>query len=201
MPNLDNLKKYHVILASRSPRRRHLLKELGVSFDSMDLETDESYPGNLEREQIAIYLATAKANAFPVSDLKDNTLLITADTIVCLDNHTIGKPADRREAISLLKKLSGKKHEVITGVCLRTSSFMRSFFCRTDVYFKELSDNEITWYVDHFLPLDKAGAYGAQEWIGYIAITHINGSYFNVMGLPVHQLYEELKKIGDRNNE
>ncbi|HNS18457.1 MAG TPA: Maf family nucleotide pyrophosphatase [Bacteroidales bacterium] len=201
MTGLDNLKKYHIILASRSPRRRHLLKELGISFEPADLETDESYPDDLQREEIALHLATSKASAFPASDLKENTLLITADTIVCLDHHIIGKPADRNEAIRLLKRLSGKKHEVITGVCLRTSSFTRSFFCETDVYFRELSEEEITYYVDHYLPLDKAGAYGAQEWIGYVGITRINGSYFNVMGLPVHQLYEELKKIGTETYE
>ncbi|MBP6978246.1 MAG: Maf family nucleotide pyrophosphatase [Bacteroidales bacterium] len=201
MPDLENLHQYHIILASRSPRRRHLLKELGVSFETVELETDESFPENLKREEIALYLAAAKARAFPASQLKSDTLLITADTIVCLDRHTIGKPVDRQDAIRLLKRLSGKKHEVITAVCLRTSSGTRSFFCETDVYFRDLSEEEITWYVDHFLPLDKAGAYGAQEWIGYIGITRINGSYFNVMGLPVHQLYEELKKIGTKDYE
>jgi septum formation protein len=195
MLNPDHLKKYHIILASRSPRRRHLLKELNISFEAIDLQIDESYPEELKREEIAVYLATAKAKAFPAAGLKDNTLLITADTIVWLDNHTIGKPAGRDEAIQLLKVLSGKKHEVITGMCLRTCTFTRSFYCETGVWFRELTDEEITWYVDHYHPMDKAGAYGAQEWIGYIGIERIEGSYFNVMGLPVHRLYEELKKI------
>lgn len=195
MQHLEHLKKYRIILASRSPRRRYLLKELNLPFEAVDLEMDESFPEKLKREEIALYLATAKANAFPGERWSNDTLLITADTIVWLEDQTIGKPADREEAIRMLRKLSGKKHEVITGICLRTGSFTRSFFCRTDVWFKELTDDEILYYVDHYHPMDKAGAYGAQEWIGYIGIERIEGSYFNVMGLPVHQLYEELIKI------
>ncbi len=195
MQNLEHLKKYRIILASRSPRRRRLLQELNIPFEAVNLEVVESYPAGLQREEIALYLATAKANAFPEERWNNETLLITADTIVWLEDRTIGKPADREEAIRMLRSLSGKKHEVITGICLRTRSFTRSFFCQTDVWFRELSNEEITYYVDRYHPMDKAGAYGAQEWIGYIGIERIEGSYFNVMGLPVHQLYEELKKI------
>ncbi|HOW26718.1 MAG TPA: Maf family nucleotide pyrophosphatase [Bacteroidales bacterium] len=191
----EHLKKYRIVLASRSPRRRNLLKELNIPFEAVDLEIDESFPEGLKKEEIALYLATAKANAYPESELNHDTLLITADTIVWLNGRTIGKPADRDEAIHQLKMLSGNKHEVITGICLRTHSFSRSFFCLTDVWFRELTEEEITFYVDHYHPMDKAGAYGAQDWIGYIGIERIEGSYFNVMGLPVHQLYEELKKI------
>jgi septum formation protein len=201
MLNLEHLKKYHIVLASRSPRRRHLLKELHVPFEAVELEMDESFPAGLKREEIALYLATAKANAFPGAGMRNDTLLITADTIVWLEDRTIGKPADRDEAIRLLKLLSGKKHEVITGICLRTNTFTRSFYCQTHVWFRELTDEEIIYYVDHYHPMDKAGAYGAQEWIGYIGIERIEGSYFNVMGLPVHQLYEELTKIENSSYE
>jgi septum formation protein len=195
MSYLQNLSDYHIILASQSPRRRHLLKELGVSFEAISLEVDEAYPGHLQREAIALYLAEEKARAFPASALTGKTLLITADTIVWLNEQTIGKPGNRDEAIGQLKILSGKKHEVITAVCLRTNSQMRSFYCCTDVYFNDLNEDEIVYYVDTYHPMDKAGAYGIQEWIGYIGITRIDGSFFNVMGLPLQQLYDELKRI------
>lgn len=195
MKYLQNLNGYHIILASQSPRRRHLLKELGVPFEAISLEIDETYPVHFQREEIAMYLAEQKARAFPTSAFNNRTLLITADTIVWLEDHTIGKPASREEAIAQLKMLSGKKHEVITAVCLRTHAIFHSFYCCTDVYFNELTDNEIVYYVDSFQPMDKAGAYGIQEWIGYIGISRIDGSYFNVMGLPLQRLYEELKRI------
>lgn len=195
MKHLKNLNGYHIILASQSPRRRHLLRELGIPFEAISLEIDETYPNHLKREEIALYLAEEKAKAFPSSAFNNRTLLITADTIVWLDGHTIGKPANREEAIDQLKVLSGRKHEVITAVCLRTQATFHSFYCCTDVYFNELTDNEIVYYVDTFHPMDKAGAYGIQEWIGYIGIRRIDGSYFNVMGLPVQRLYEELKRI------
>ncbi len=190
-----NLKKYRIILASGSPRRRHLLKDLGILFESVGLEIDEVYPPELRREEIALYLAEAKARAYPSAQMNGHTLVITADTIVWIDEMNIGKPRSYQEAVEMLSRLSGRKHEVITGVCLRTPQEMRSFFSCSEVWFKTLSEEEIGYYVEHFKPYDKAGAYGVQEWIGYIGITRIDGSFFNVMGLPVQQLYEELKKM------
>jgi septum formation protein len=190
-----NLKKYHIVLASQSPRRRHLLKELGLKFESVSLEMDEVYPGSLKREEIALYLAEAKARAYPGELMTGNTLLITADTIVWLDGENIGKPTGFDHAVELLTRLSGRKHEVITGVCLKTIRETRSFYSCSEVCFRDLSQEEIRYYVAHFKPYDKAGAYGVQEWIGYIGITRIDGSFYNVMGLPVQHLYEELKKL------
>ena len=188
----QQLSDYHIILASASPRRISLLKELNLSFDCCPLDVDEVFPSNLKEHDVAKFLARLKANAFPVEKLDDKTILITADTIVCLNDEIIGKPDDREHAIEMLKNLSGQMHKVITGVCLRNHEKEVVFSNETDVYFCTLSDNEIIYYVDQFLPFDKAGAYGIQEWIGYIGIERIEGSYFNVMGLPVQQLYREL---------
>ena len=183
---------YHIILASASPRRISLLNELNLSFDCCPLDVEEVFPSNLKEHDVAKFLARLKANAFPVEKLNDKTILITADTIVCLNDEIIGKPNDREHAIEMLKNLSGQMHKVITAVCLRNYEKEVVFSNETDVYFCTLSDDEIIYYVDQFQPFDKAGAYGIQEWIGYIGIERIVGSYFNVMGLPVQQLYKEL---------
>lgn len=188
----DQLKWRHLILASESPRRQFLLKELGLDFEICPLNVSEVYPEGLQPEAIARYLAKLKAGHFDTSRLKDDAILITADTIVSVNGEILGKPADPVSAAGMLKKLSGRKHEVITAVCLKSKTKTRVFHALTTVTFKKLSDSEISYYIDHFRPYDKAGSYGVQEWIGYIGIAHINGSFFNVMGLPVKELYEEL---------
>ncbi|OFY99707.1 MAG: septum formation protein Maf [Bacteroidetes bacterium RIFCSPLOWO2_12_FULL_31_6] len=185
---------WNIILASKSPRRQSLLKELGFDFEIRTKEVAEIYPPTLKREQVALFLSELKADAF-VAELNDNDLIITSDTIVCLGEQIIGKPVDRNDAIKMLQQLAGNKHEVITAVTLLSKEKRTSFYEVTEVYFKPLSLSEITYYVDNFEPYDKAGSYGIQEWIGYIGIQKIVGSYFNVMGLPVHQLYEELIKF------
>lgn len=192
---LEKLKKYKVVLASASPRRKQLLEEMGLAFRVASMDVDESLPKNLTPEQSAEYLSKIKANAFPESEFYHDTLIITADTIVTIDNDILGKPSDRDEAVQALEKLSGKSHMVITGVTIRLKSKLSTFSVSTEVHFSQLEKSEINYYVDHYEPYDKAGAYGIQEWIGHVAIEGINGSYFNVMGLPTHRLYEELLKI------
>jgi septum formation protein len=192
------LSTYHVILASQSPRRKALLQGLEIDFDVKPSSADETYPDELHYEEVAEYIAKKKAQHFPKNELPDRFILITADTIVCLDNEILGKPKDENDAIAILRKLSGKKHEVITGVVVTTASSQNSFSVKTDVYFKDLTEAEIAYYVESYRPFDKAGAYGIQEWIGYVGITRIDGSFFNVMGLPVQRLYEELCRIANR---
>ena len=192
---LKNLEKYYIILGSKSPRRQHLLKEIGVNFEVKVLEEiEEAYPDNLSKTEIPVYLAELKAKAFK-NIIHNNTLLITADTIVWMNNRVIGKPVDKEDAIRLLKKLAGIMHQVITGVCITTVNRTTSFYAMSDVYFSKLTDEEINYYIDTFKPYDKAGAYGIQEFIGYIGVERIEGSFFNVMGLPIHKLYNELKKF------
>ena len=191
----QQLSQYHLILASASPRRISLLKELNLTFDCIPLDVEEVFPCGLEDHEVAKFLAKLKAEAFPIEKLTPKSILITADTIVCLNDEVIGKPEDRKHAIEMLRKLSGQMHKVITGVCLRSFDKESIFSNETDVYFSALTDEEIIYYVDQFKPFDKAGAYGIQEWIGYIGIEKIEGSYFNVMGLPVQLLYVELKKF------
>lgn len=190
---LDNLKKYNIILASNSPRRRELLAGLGIDFEVRVLPgIDENYPeGELRTVEIPMYIAVKKAEANR-TQMGDNDLLITADTVVVAGGEVLGKPADAREARRMLGKLSGKTHQVITGVCLMSKERMHKFSVTTDVTFKTLTDEEIDYYVSVYRPFDKAGAYGIQEWIGYIGVTGLNGSYFNVMGLPVQRIYNEL---------
>lgn len=184
-----------MILASRSPRRKHLLKELGFTFDVIPYsDVDEDYPPELKPDQIPVYLARKKASGFS-EDLDQNTILITADTIVWYDNRVLDKPKDEADAYRILKKLSGNMHTVITGVCLKSAEKEVAFSETTNVYFASLNDKEIDYYLKKFQPYDKAGAYGIQEWIGYIGIEKIEGSYFNVMGLPVQKLYVELKRF------
>lgn len=192
---MDFLKKYNVILASKSPRRKQLLQEMGVDFIIKTKHVEESFPENLPKEQVARYLSEKKAAAFAKSEISENDLVITADTIVCLGSTILNKPGGRDHAIEMLTLLSGKKHEVITGVSFRTKSRLHSFYVSTDVYFKKLSKGEIEYYVEHFKPFDKAGSYGIQEWIGYVGIQKIEGSYFNVVGLPTARLYDELKQF------
>ena len=188
----ENLEKYHIILASNSPRRRELLGGLGISFEVKVLpDIEENYPVGLSVAQIAEYIAKEKADAYRKM-MAPNDLIITADTIVVADNEVMGKPVDAVDAQRMLRKLSGKAHQVITGVCLMITDRQRVFSVTTNVTFKPLSDDEIDYYVKTYRPFDKAGAYGIQEWIGYVGVTGLNGSYFNVMGLPVQRIYQEL---------
>ncbi len=192
---LDNLKKYHIILASNSPRRRELLSGLGVDYEVRTLPgVDESYPDTLSGEDIPVYISCEKAAAYLPSIAPDE-LIITADTIVWLDGRVLGKPADEADACRMLRELSGRTHQVITGVTLSTAAFQKSFAVTSEVEFAPLTEEEITYYVDHYRPLDKAGAYGVQEWIGFIGVRRLSGSYFNVMGLPIQRLYQELKEL------
>lgn len=182
---------YKYVLGSKSPRRQQLLTELGLSFTVRNIEVEESYPEGLSMVEIPVYLAVKKAD--PLKEyLAKKEMLITADTIVWLDGEVLGKPGDRIHALEILNKLSGRIHQVVTGVCLSTLNKQKTFFSVTDVEFKRLSKIEIEHYIRKCKPFDKAGAYGIQEWIGLAGITSIRGSYFNVVGLPVQQLYEEL---------
>lgn len=187
--------KYHIILASNSPRRRELLAGLGIDFEVKVLpDIEENYPADLPVEQIAEYIACEKAEAYkPMMGSRD--LIVTADTIVVVEKEVMGKPRDAEDAHRMLRKLSGKTHQVITGVCLTTASEQRHFSVVTDVTFKTLTDEEVAHYVERYKPFDKAGAYGIQEWIGYVGVTSLHGSYFNVMGLPVQRIYTELSDM------
>ena len=192
---LDNLKKFNIVLASNSPRRKELMSGLGVDYVVKTLpDVDESYPDTLQGEEIPAYISREKAEAYQ-SMIEPDELLITADTIVWMNGEVLGKPKDREDAIRMLRKLSGASHQVITGVCLTTKGWQNSFTVTTDVTFAVLSEEEIVYYVDKFSPMDKAGAYGVQEWIGFIGVESISGSYYNVMGLPVQKLYRELIKL------
>ena len=192
---LDNLKKYKVILASNSPRRKELLAGLGVDYEVRTLpDVDESYPDTLQGADIPLYIAKEKADAY-VAMMQPGELMITADTIVWLDGKVLGKPRDREDALQMLRTMSGRTHEVFTGVCITTTDWQRSFTAQTEVRFATLSEEEIAYYVDNFQPMDKAGAYGVQEWIGFVGVESISGSYFNVMGLPIQKLYRELKQL------
>ena len=190
----DKFKNINIILASGSPRRQELFKELGLAFSIQVKEVNEVYASSLKKEEITNYLSELKACAFE-NDLNENDLLITSDTIVWLNKKALEKPKDEKAAIKMLQALSGSKHKVITSVCLKTKNKQHVFSDVTTVYFKELSSKEINFYVENYHPFDKAGGYGIQEWIGFIGVTKIKGSYFNVMGLPVHKLYEELMKF------
>jgi len=195
----DKLKKYDIVLASGSPRRQQLLAEMDIPFKVLVKPVEESFPEELSPTEAAAYLCRLKSLAFKVNDLKKNTLVITADTVVALQNKILGKPGNSKEAAFMLRQLSGCTHEVITGVCLRLGDKTSVFTASTRVWFKKLSDKEIDYYVNRYKPLDKAGAYGIQEWIGHVAIRKIEGSYFNVMGLPTQRLYEELLTFIEEN--
>ncbi len=190
---LDNLKKYNIVLASNSPRRKELLQRMGLNFKVRTLfGIDESYPDSLRGEDIVRYISRSKANAYR-SSMAPDELLITADTIVYIDGKVLGKPQSPENAKEMLRTLSGKIHQVITGVTILTANRSEDFGVTSQVKFAELTDDEINFYVDNYLPFDKAGAYGIQEWIGIVAVEEIKGSYFNVVGLPVQRLYQKLK--------
>lgn len=190
------MERHRIILASNSPRRKELLAGIGIDFEVRVLQgIDESYPADLPIQDTAEYISRKKAAVY-CEQLADDELVITADTIVVLDDEVMGKPADEQEASSMLHKLSGRTHQVITGVTLTTKERQQTFSVLTDVTFKQLSGEEIDYYITHYHPMDKAGAYGIQEWIGYIGVTGLSGSYFNVMGLPVQRIYEALKTYG-----
>lgn len=192
---LENLKKYQITLASNSPRRKELLSGLNLDYKVKILpDIDETYPDTLKGEDIPLYIARKKAEAYK-SIMSKNELIITADTIVYTDGEVLGKPKNEADARRMLHALSGRSHQVITGVCITTSRFQRSFASVTEVTFDTLTDEEIDFYISTYSPMDKAGAYGIQEWIGFIGVSKLNGSYFNVMGLPVQRLYRELKNI------
>lgn len=192
---LDNLKKYKVILASNSPRRKELLAGLGVEYEVRTLpDVDESYPETLRGAEIPLYISRKKADAYRAL-MRPGELMLTADTIVWLDGKVLEKPKDREDAMRMLREMSGRTHEVFTGVCITTPEWQRSFAAETEVRFSDLSEEEITYYVDKYQPMDKAGAYGVQEWIGFIGVENISGSYYNIMGLPVQRLYRELQKV------
>lgn len=189
---LDKLKQYNVVLASNSPRRRELLADLGINFEVRTIKgIDESYPHDLPVLEIAEYISRKKAHAYR-AEMAPNELIITADTVVILDDEVLGKPKDNTDACRMLSELSGKTHKVVTGVTIVTTNTIRSFSVITDVEFATLSDEDIHYYVEKYQPLDKAGAYGIQEWIGCMGVRHIDGSFYNVMGLPLHRLYNEL---------
>ena len=185
-------KHYNIILASNSPRRKEILSSLSIPFSVyVKNSIDESYPESVSVLDVPLYLSKKKADAYHVSE---NEVLITADTLVILDNEILGKPKDEQEAIEMLQKLSGKTHQVVTGVSIKTHNEVDVFCDKTDVTFKTLTNEEIAHYVSTYKPLDKAGAYGIQEWIGYIGVEQLTGSYFNVMGFPIHLVYKHLKE-------
>jgi len=191
---IEEINRYRIILASRSPRRQQLLYELGLKFEVVTRSWTEKYPRHLKGAKIALYVAGGKAKAFQ-SEVKDNEIVITADTIVWCNNKVLDKPVGKADARKILREISGNTHEVITGVCLLSAVKQTSFFSSTKVTFSELSGEEIEYYITNFNPYDKAGAYGIQEWIGIAACSRIEGSYFNVMGLPVEQVYHELLRF------
>lgn len=192
---LFNLDTYKIILGSNSPRRKELLSGLGITFEVKPMpDLDESYPDSLQPEDIPVYIANKKADAYRPT-LKADELLLTADTIVWINNQVLGKPTGREDAIQMLELLSGNTHEVITGVCLTTQSKSISFSVVSTVCFAPIKPEDIRYYVDNYQPYDKAGAYGIQEWIGYVAVEGIEGSFYNVMGLPIQRVYQELSKF------
>lgn len=192
----ENLKKYNIILASNSPRRKELLAGLGIDYKvRVADDVDESFPKDeLSPDEVPLYLASKKAQA-NCAIMEDNDLIITADTVVISDKEVLGKPSDKEEATKMLLKLSGRTHHVVTGVCLTSKDQQRRFKVSTDVTFKKLTPEEIDYYINTYHPYDKAGAYGIQEWIGYIGVTELSGSYFNVMGLPIQRIYMELQNF------
>ena len=189
----EKIKNYNVILASGSPRRQQFFKDLDIDFTIQLKEVEELYPNELKGTEITDFLADLKSKAF--NNLSENDLLITSDTIVWLDGKALGKPTDESDAFRMLKDLSGKKHEVITSISIKSKYFQKIINDTTIVSFNNIADEEINYYIKNYKPFDKAGGYGIQEWIGFIAINKIEGSYFNVVGLPVHKLYKELMNL------
>lgn len=192
---LDNLKKYNIVLASKSPRRQELLKGIGIDFSILTKEVDENYPQRLPTIDVAPFLSLKKAKAFEDAELPDNYMVITADTVVIVENEILGKPKDRDDAVRMMNLLSGKVHKVVTGVTVHTKEKTKTFSVISKVTFETLDNQEIDYYIDNFKPYDKAGAYGVQEWIGYIGVSNVEGSYYNVMGLPTQRLYKVLKEF------
>ncbi|MAD98577.1 MAG: septum formation protein Maf [Flavobacteriaceae bacterium] len=189
----EKFEGFEIILASKSPRRQELFKTLGLDFKVMTKDVPEVYPDSLSKQEITSYLSELKSNAF--GGLQDHQILITADTIVWQNNKALEKPANEKEAYYMLNSLQGRTHEVITSFCIRTTAYRATINDTTLVHFNELSSEEMEFYIKNYKPFDKAGAYGIQEWIGFIGIHKIEGSYFNVVGLPVHKLYKELKNL------
>ena len=190
-----SFKDYHIILASNSPRRKELLHGLDIAFNvRVQPDIVETYPESVAPADVAGYISREKANAYK-DTITEHELIITADTVVIVGNEILGKPANDDEAKEMLRKISGRKHQVVTGVCLTTTEKQHCFSVSTDVTFKNLTEKEIEYYVETYSPLDKAGAYGIQEWIGYVGVTALEGSYFNVMGLPVQRIWEELNNF------
>lgn len=191
----EKLKDYRLILASHSPRRQQLMKACGLTYTLADnYEVEEVYPEDLPCQNVPVYLSRLKSEAYP-QPLNERDILVTADTVVIVENRILGKPGNREEAIAMLEQLSGRSHRVITGVTLRSPRHTLSFDAHSDVFFKPLSQEEIFYYIDHYRPFDKAGAYGIQEWIGYVGIEGIEGSFYNVMGLPIQKLYDQLNQF------
>lgn len=188
----EKLADHRVILASASPRRRQLMEDAGLKFTlAQKFECDESYPATLPAAEVAPYLSSLKSDACP-EPMGEGDILVTADTTVVVDNRVLGKPADREDALEMLRAMSGRSHTVYTGVTLRSRERKQTFAVATAVYFRQMGEDEIAYYVDNYRPYDKAGAYGIQEWIGCVAIERIEGSFYNVMGLPIQRLYTEL---------
>ncbi len=195
----EKLRPYRLLLASQSPRRRELMNGCGLPYAPVPpYECEEVYPDKLAAEEVPAYLSQLKSDAFP-RPLAPDEILMTADTVVVLDGRVLGKPRDRDDAFAMLRRLSGHSHTVVSGVTLRTAARRRTFSARTEVWFRTLSDEEIVFYIDSYRPYDKAGSYGIQEWIGYTAIERIDGSFFNVMGLPIQRVYTELEKFIDQH--
>jgi len=194
----QTLMNYDIILGSKSPRRKYLLEEMGLKFRVfVNNSLEETWPDEISKEEIPVYLAELKGK-YILQEVRPDQLLITADTIVLMGEEVINKPSGPEEAFRMLRQLSGNKHEVLTGVSFRSGDRRHSFYASSLVWFAELTDSEIKYYIDHFKPFDKAGAYGIQDWIGYIGVEKIEGSYFNVMGLPLQRMYHELKGfLGD----
>lgn len=191
---LKNLSNKQLILASKSPRRQELLKGLNLTFEIRTKDVEENYPADLKAEDVPIFLAEKKANAF-LSELKSNEIIITSDTIVIHQGKILEKPQSKEQAHEMLRTLANSTHTVVTGVCIQSLEQKEVFSDHTEVEFSELSDEEINFYIENYKPFDKAGSYGAQDWIGFVAIKKLTGSYFNVMGLPVHLVYEVLKRF------
>ena len=190
---LSNLNKYHIILASKSPRRQELLRGMGMDFEILTKETDERFPSDMPLDEVPKYLSLQKSLAFTDDELPADYLLITSDTVVICEGEILGKPKDREDAARMLRLLSGKTHHVVTGVTVRSAEKTESFAVRSNVTFAQLDEEEIDYYIEHCKPFDKAGAYGIQEWIGYVGISGLEGSFYNVMGLPTRKLYGVLK--------
>ncbi|MCQ2314868.1 MAG: Maf family nucleotide pyrophosphatase [Bacteroidales bacterium] len=192
---LENLDKYDVILASKSPRRQELLAGMGVKFRVMTRDVVEDYPPSLPAVDVPAFLSRKKASAFEINELPENYLVIASDTVVIIDNQILGKPKDTDDATRMLRLLSGQTHKVVSGVTIKTKDVTETFSAVSDVTFNILNDNEIHFYIEKYRPFDKAGAYGVQEWIGYIGVSAVKGSFYNVMGLPTQMLYQTLKKF------